>query len=258
MREDDARRYYCLDQPVESDERCSFAYVKNSEEKKTFKKSIDRKTATRLNDKWQSPQFLFAQGTQKRIDDLNRVGWEQTFYDVLVDLTGNQEMDPILKLKLLKTMIPPIRAGSQFFQEQLKEMENKIQQATLGIPTNWCDPNDVEANRTREQAQILLGGLPNIKNLAEPLKKYRAWLQKGSFGSKYRWCGCLYREPTDSKWVCAVNQKLRGGASKPLFTVISTSDGSLEFAKFVTVDDLRAEPLEGRAVFVEIDGTKKE
>ena len=109
VREGVAKRYYCLAKPVESNDRCSFFFVKNSEEKKTFPKALDRKTVTKRNDDWESPQLLFARNALKGIEGLPSSGWEQTFYDVLSDLTGDQDIDPILKLILLRSMIPPIR-----------------------------------------------------------------------------------------------------------------------------------------------------
>ena len=140
-------------------------------------------------------------------------------------------------------------------------MEDKLQEVELGIPSaNWCDPVDPDVNKARERVQQQLGRLAKMKSFEEPLKKYREWLSKRSFGPKYKWSGYLYRRPADSKWACALDPKLRPADPRPLFTIISAADGSLEFAKFASVDDLnnlKVQPPEGRAVFFEIDGAKK-
>ena len=258
-------RYYCSDQPTESDDHLRFAYIRSRDSrdsrdsKKPKIKSVERTAVTWLDTEFRSPQRIFGQRAEDLLSGLKRRGWEPTFYELLSKLAEDREMEPILKLDLLKRFVPVARAGSSFFREQLKEMDASIQGLAIDYSVNWIDPDDGDAKRVREQAEAAFNRLPEMKTFKEPLDKYLARLRKPLFGPTYDWCGWLYRHPKDSKWICAVSPRLVGRASKRLYAFVTLSNGDLAFQPIGRLEE--GQPVlsvgansglrEGRPVFFE-------
>src|SRR5260370_31634906 len=101
--------------------------------------------------------------------------WEETVMGLAEKIRSSKEMDPILKVSLLKRVLEYAGRGSYVLGLAVAEHQDKIKQSKLDLTVPWIDPKNGDARRLREDARQLISRLPPF----EPaLKAAKAHMQK--------------------------------------------------------------------------------
>jgi hypothetical protein len=133
---------------------------------------------------------------------LDTHGWETVFCDMIDRLLKDREIEPILKILLLKDVMEAGGKGSPALQKSFQRSLEVIEAGKLALGVNWLNPDDVEANSERRKALDLLARLPNLSNLKQMVAAELA-LFDAPLAPAFEWFGWLKRDDVkDDQWSC--------------------------------------------------------
>jgi len=181
-------RYYCRKKPESGKNSVRFKYVAGFDlvEKTGTVRSIDIKY------NGLAPQSIASQKCLQWIDQIESKGWERTFTGIVKTIVDQEEIDPILKIVLLKRILEAAASGSYPMEEAFGDYRNRLDAADVDLSVPWMDPRNQSVLAERGRAEFLLGSLPDLKdiilNTASRLKSVRQESVDG-----IRWIGWLHR-----------------------------------------------------------------
>lgn len=181
---------------------------------------------------WTSPQWRVREATTALLDKLTDDNWEPTFTEVLTLLDSEPQMDPLLRLQLTQIFLETGCLGSHCMKRGFKANQDLLATVTISIESNWFDPNDADANRTRKSAEEILRRLTPNATCIKASDDQLAKLQKVSRGTRYSIGGWLYRD-LEGKWVAAL-PRLTPKTTADLFVIIRGNGGAVQAKKVGT------------------------
>jgi hypothetical protein len=179
--------------------------------------------------------------------------WDAVMIDLTSAVRSDPDIDPLLKMALLRRICNYANAGSYSLSRVLSPVLATLTQSDVDVNVPWMDPANADAARLRPKAKALIAGLPDFaeigrkaKALASEIEAYPArvprpvgWLQ----WDESRW---HVRSPSpiaeDADLWVAVPKGLREAAWKKAGSV---RDGQVQ----VRAED-RSTLAEGRPVFI--------
>jgi hypothetical protein len=144
-----------------------------------------------------APQAALAQQVEKHVLPKLREGtWEIALWELVEQILDHEEVDPVLRYILLVEVVEFGGQTSFSFQEALQPLKQLLDDAPVDRTVNWLLPDDVSAERARENAlrlfQTLQEGRTQWRNaLQEKLKEHWAPLPPLP-----QWVGWLGVEPS--------------------------------------------------------------
>jgi hypothetical protein len=120
-----------------------------------------------------APQCKLRQELEKDLGQADFVArWEARCLDVLIKIADYPGIDSVLRAEVLKRALTMARNGSEAFDSRLMvETANRL----AGAETDniaWYNPKNAKANAARGNAEIILKGLPDLRQLKEELARY--------------------------------------------------------------------------------------
>ncbi|HEV2971294.1 MAG TPA: hypothetical protein VGY55_15065 [Pirellulales bacterium] len=190
----DGRRFYLKDNPHLKDSGMApINYITGFDlvEKKA---GVD---SAKVTFNGSAPQVGVAKSIRPMIDALNDANWEQTFFHIVKAIDENKEIDPILKVNLLRQTLEIGSRGSAVFERAFAKHSDALKDANVNPFANWLDPKDPDSPNQRVRAEQVLKDFPDIgaagretadelNKLHQPPGKIRVWvgwLRRGAAGN---------------------------------------------------------------------------
>ena len=157
-----------------------------------------------------APQVALSEKALQILAGINNKNWDDSFRELIADDrpsdASGPRLDPLLKLKLLQQTVEVAARGSHQLAGELAQQIKMLQTSKVSPIANWLEPDDAEANASREQALRELDQLAKIPPRPNrppngPSKQPRRWVSRcsGSAGSA---------RAEQGGWQCAANQPL--------------------------------------------------
>jgi hypothetical protein len=176
--------------------------------------------------------------------------WDAAMVETLREIQSQPELDPLLKVILLKGTIQVASLGSTPLEEALKSQARAIDEARLNLNVAWVDPEDQAAEQERRRALDVLNRLPSLAPCVKMAEQVRQRFQ-AELSRDYWPAGLLWKDP-DGTWRCRSSEPIP--TETDLYVIIpegswkkigkATGPGG-EFAAEPGARDL----LEGRLIF---------
>jgi hypothetical protein len=173
--------------------------------------------------------------------------------DLIQRIMSEADIDPILKVALLKKVVESATAGSEPLRSEMEAFKSQLDQNPLDINVTWMNPEASRFDRTRTEAdrlaQSLRPRIPDAKRVALLLAQIERSVRK-----TYRPIGWQAKDRDD--W------RVRTGATVPdrgeLWVIVPAANPLMEWRKVgsikggkPTIDARDPSSLaEGRPVFV--------
>jgi len=186
--------------------------------------------------------------------------WEKVMIDLLIEIRKAAEMDPILKLTLLKKVTGYAMEGSVPLQAALAPLKAVMEQSDVDLNVPWMDPESVDASGLRPHAEQVVESLPDLLDMLREARAQRRRIDQ-IIARTYRSAGWLAQD--DSKW------GLRTGTALPnegVLWVAVTEEGPrtawkklghINGGKVELTPESRDLLAEGRPVFVTVNTIPK-
>ena len=193
----DNKRYYTLEVPSALGNRLLFKKFDNISLTRSDKFSIDQSKVIipgkSPEQDWSSPQSRFTKSITAKVPEALEGAWESTFITLLEELYADEQMEPILKYQLLRSVLELGCEGSLPLKEVFADDLKILSAVNVDPAANWIDPEDPRALFARKQVT------DKLKEFSSPLKK-RAEIEK-AFAKleqikpedNYRWIGWISR-----------------------------------------------------------------
>jgi hypothetical protein len=272
VRRNVVQRYYVHREPVRPTKgRVDFHYVKNFQlEEEHFKGGLN----TYLIDEDQivlrdgdltakSPQWALADKLREAVERWPKDGWEAAFCSALEKAVADPELDPILKVLLLKNFIEAGKEGSLVFEEATRPVLGMLNRSDFDPNANWLLPDNDASNQQREIAKKIVAGLPPIAGTRNEMNKKLAWLAGFSF-SQHAWIGWLAKEDGEDTnqpaWRCLMPKRVRETGDlvvifQPAGEIIRLETiGRLSNQEPIVMAETSPALVEGRPVFLVLEG----
>lgn len=136
--------------------------------------------------------------------------WDAKMADILFLIRKDTDVDPVLKLIMLKACLQAAIRGDTCLEGGLKTVVERIEQARLNLNVAWVDPDDDAAYHQREKARVLFAGLPGFSACVQHAETARRALEAEA-GQYYVPIGLLVRN-SDGSWYCRTSAANRPGA----------------------------------------------
>ncbi|APW60108.1 hypothetical protein [Paludisphaera borealis] len=186
--------------------------------------------------------------------------WDKVMFDLLTEIRKDAEMDPILKLTLLKKVTEYAMQGSVPLQAALAPLKAVMEQSDVDLNVPWMDPESVDAGRLRLTAERVVESMPDSLEMLREARVQEHRIEQ-IITLTYRSVGWLAQE--DSTW------GLRSGSVLPnegeLWVAVPEGSPRTAWKKLGKINsgkvsvapeslDVRAE---GRPVFVTVNAVPK-
>jgi hypothetical protein len=132
--------------------------------------------------------------------------WDAVMVKILTSVRNEPELDPVLKVILLKGAIQAASEGSASLAEALSDHLRMIEDAQLNLNVTWVDPDDAKAELERHRAQDVLARLPSFEPCAEKAKMLRQLLEDQI--AQVYWPVGLLLKGGDGIWRCRSPQPI--------------------------------------------------
>jgi hypothetical protein len=166
--------------------------------------------STEVHPARRAPQVALSEKALQILAGLNGENWDSSFRELIAEIWRSDakgpKIDPLLKLKLLQQTVEVAARGSSALESELAQQIKMMQGSKVSPIANWLEPDDAEANTSREQAVReldMLAKVPPSTNTAAE----KAAQAKGPLGKAFQWVGWLRKGP-DDRWQCAADQPL--------------------------------------------------
>ncbi len=157
-----------------------------------------------------APQVALSEKALQILAGLNDKNWDASFRELIAEIWRSDakgpRIDPLLKLKLLQQTVEVAARGSSQLEGELAQQMKMMQNSKVSPIANWLEPDDAEANASREQAVRELDQLAKVPPATKIAGERTA--QAGTpLGKQFQWIGWL-RSGSDGRWQCAANLPL--------------------------------------------------
>jgi hypothetical protein len=233
---------YLTEEPIRLGERWQLPYYTGFDFKRFLRSGaeVDDVINPKVRGKvdWEAPQSKFSRKSLSKLNRIHDAPWEQTLLDIMLDLHDESQIDPILKLELLKTLLKVGSTGSIYFKEEFAPHLESLAKVQIPPGLNWINPYNPSVPAERERALIALQSLKEPQQRAKTVLKKLESLNRPSLGPRYRWIGWLYRE-SSSRWnIGGLSRRDATTASGDLAVLYHTQTG--RSARFREIGKLSA------------------
>ena len=146
-----------------------------------------------------APQSESAELFKSKLAGLTESNWDETFYDIAVEihkkLTQEPKLDTILGLDLLRRVFQTGSDGSSRFEKAFKGVIEEIDNSGIDLSVPWYLPKDSDAGAARRDAQAVVDG---FEDFAARIKSTRDYYHSNCLPPSYSltWIAVLGREPS--------------------------------------------------------------
>lgn len=181
--------------------------------------------------------------------------WEATLVDIAQELVKDEEMDAVLRVKLLDRVLDIAARGSYPLGLALAEHRGHLKKSNVDTTVLWMWPDNLAANAMRPRALKAARALPSLTGVLKEAEAYRRDLIGRIGATRLELAGFLVKEES-SGWQCRA--PLRLPKSGELVAAVPQGEdqsaawqvvGKVEGGKAV-IDRASPALLEGRLVFV--------
>lgn len=146
-----------------------------------------------------APQVALAAELNKTLAALRTDDWEPRMLEIAGAIVAAREVDGYLRFDLLKRTLEIAGQGSIFLAQELAPLVQSLESAPVTPLAKWMDPENTDGQQSREAAQKVLRGLPDLagywQKAATKKAEFRRRMQADS-----RMVGWLTRDGV--KWSC--------------------------------------------------------
>jgi hypothetical protein len=182
--------------------------------------------------------------------------WEQAVVRIAQQIQSSEDMDPVIQLTLLSTVIDLGAKGSYPLSQALSKHRKAITGAKLDLTkVPWTTPGNLEAAASRPIARKLVDSLPSLKPVLQSSEKYSESFASALASSTHDLVGWLVWSrhngwscegaPDFSHGDCAIGVVISDNDQKPSWKSI----GWLHSGKPVIETATAPKLIEGRVVF---------
>ncbi|QDU16173.1 hypothetical protein CA11_40020 [Gimesia maris] len=166
-----------------------------------------------------APQAVFSTAAQDLMAGLDRKGWEKTFIEILVLLFDNEEMEPMLKLQLIESILKVASQGSLFIKQEFASQMDILSNSNLDFTVNWINPENLNAKLAEKKAIRVLARMEHPKSALKSLEAYQAKWKKPVLANQYEWYGWMIEDKAEGKWICKTKSVPLESENKILFAI---------------------------------------
>jgi hypothetical protein len=112
-----------------------------------------------------SPSQLIAKYVKSRLSSLKAEEWNSFCLELSTRILNEEELNPFLKLDLLKRCLELSSNGDIFLKDQLSPHLKLLQGASINPLARWMNPDDVEGKRASDDAREILTRFQRLKDL---------------------------------------------------------------------------------------------
>ena len=116
-----------------------------------------------------APQTQFAKAAAELIGKANNQKWETFYLRLAEQAMAVKEMDPILRVTIVKTMLDYAADTTPFEGKAIEQISKTL--AEYSTPVNWIDPEDREAELVRPSAATALDEVGSLAPLIAKVEK---------------------------------------------------------------------------------------
>ncbi|HIA19291.1 MAG TPA: hypothetical protein EYN70_07730, partial [Planctomycetaceae bacterium] len=149
----------------------------------------------------QAPQSILVARFQEQLQQIETQDWEQTLLQIVRDVRYEKNLDPVLKLILLRTIIREASLGSHPFRQAFRPVTEAIasSEKTVIRDIDWVMPTDRTVQDARDDAVAVLEGLDDFNIFKRTFQSLRGRLQE-PIDIDYQWLGRVSQEG-DGRWL---------------------------------------------------------
>lgn len=205
-----------------------------------------------------APQTELSRSFPKHVARLPDMAWDDWFLNLIQGVASQREIDPLVRVIMLRRIISVGCQGSEPLNRVLKYHLDQIQAPGLHFQANWIDPDDTDAQQAREIAwqrlEIFIKAMPQF-----PLRVAQAKQQiLRRINIPTQWIGCLIQE-SNSGWTCRLREASLPPTGKLYVLVPEPTAGSCRYDLIGQITQGRVNILatasaalvEGRPVFAD-------
>jgi hypothetical protein len=199
----------------------------------------------------QAPQSAIAAEADRLLATVRVETWDETLQKLAAQIQNKQDMDPILRLSLLKAVLGHAAKGSYPLALELQDFQRILNGPQIDLTVPWINP-DRDCSAERKLARDLFPKLPALEPLLKTAVERRRRLAAAVAESNVKPFGWLVQ--TKGKWEC----RSRASLDEPGELCVIMPGGTAEFGVIGRVESGKAilEPgnsrlhAEGRLVFI--------
>ncbi len=147
---------------------------------------------------WQAPQSRFAAFASDRLRFIATAGWEAVYLDLLAELHAASQMDPIVRILLMKHVLNAASQGSTVIRSAFEAEQRTLAGVQVDPSINWFDPESRSAIELRERLSAVLEGIKPPAEKRMMIQEQLESLSKPAMGPRYTWTGWLSRNSNGS------------------------------------------------------------
>jgi len=117
-----------------------------------------------------SPSQVIANFVKARLSSLPAENWNSFCLELSVKVFDDTELNPFLKLDLLKRCLELSSNGDLFLKDQLEPHLKLLQGASINPLARWMSPDDAEGKKATDDARQILAHFQRLKPLDEVWK----------------------------------------------------------------------------------------
>ncbi|MSR60320.1 MAG: hypothetical protein EXS05_22210 [Planctomycetaceae bacterium] len=263
----DGKRYYNRDKPEKIEGVWNVNYFKDATlTKKGLERIAVNKVINPLHDgvlDWTAPQSAFSESAIRKLNTLNDENWDDTFLELIGDLSDAKSMEPILKFQLLSLLIDVARQGSLPLESAFARNAELIRATPIDSSVNWLNPDDKAAATLRKTIEKRLAEMKKAQDAAAAAARTVADLKKPLAVPVHKWLAWLHRD-REGLWTCVPAPRDRiawAGNSGDLWVIdVPLAEERARFVKLGALKDgvfKLSEPppnglIEGRPVYLQV------
>lgn len=200
--EKDKARYYLTGKPTTGG---GHKYLVNSQD---LERTVIIPGSVSLDTIQEAPHIQFAKLALRglaQIDQPNGLSWTQTACILLQRLQDDTQMDPILRFRLLRSMIETFSTGDLSIHHGYDRHDSILSEEEPDLSANWLDPKSKDADYQRDLMSKVLSRLPSSQSAVDiALADEKAYKTRSI--SPLQRIGWAQKLP-DGHWVCQTNME---------------------------------------------------
>ena len=173
--------------------------------------------------------------------------------DLASQIRSESEIDPVLRVALLRSVLEQAAEGSEPLREALTKIRSVLEQGDVNVNVPWMDPEDADAGKMRHRAAHVVQSLAAFSDVLKQALARRDQIER-QVRRLARSVGWLSRE--NGKW--HIRSRSLPPGNTDLWVIVPQEDKRGRWKKIGTVaggktqvsDAEHASMAEGRPVFV--------
>jgi hypothetical protein len=187
-------------------------------------------------------------------EESTRSDWEKVTISLAIAIRDEPEIDPVLQVALLRSVLEQAATGSEALEAELKTARGALDLGGVNVDVPWMDPEDADARKMRPKAAHAVQALPPLSSVLTRAMARRAQIER-QVRHLPRAIGWLSSE--ERNW--RVRAKFTPPGTADLWVVVPGDDKRGQWRKVGIVADAKIQILggnnnaflaEGRPVFV--------